>query len=90
MKNSSTNVQPSFVSLPIGKPLLAVRACDVCGFPNVKPALKINDIDVGHCCLSLIGNLAKCNGKTLIQELENQTKYIYNEKYKRANTRNSC
>jgi len=56
--------------------LLAVRACGVCGFENVKPALNINNIDVGHCCLSFIGNLANVNGNTLIEELENQTKYI--------------
>lgn len=76
MQNSSTKVQPSSVRLPIGKPLLAVRACGVCGFDNVKPALSINNVDVGHCCLSFIGNLSKRNGNTLLEELENQTKYI--------------
>ena len=78
--NRNTNVQPTSVSLPIGKPLLAVRACQVCGFENVKPALKINGVEIGHCCLSFIGNLSICNGTTLIEELENQTKYIISKK----------
>jgi len=72
----STKVEASTNVLPFAKPMLAVRACGFCGFPNVKPALKVNDVDVGHCFLSFIDNLSKCNGTTLIEELESQTKYI--------------
>ena len=64
----------------LAKPMLAVRACGVCAFPNIKPALKVNDVDVGHCCLPFIGNLSKQNSNTLFQELESQTNYINNLK----------
>jgi len=76
--NKSTKVEAEQVAPACGNTLLAVRACGVCGFENVKPALIVNGVDVGHCCLSFIGNLAKCNGNTLIQELESQTNYIKN------------
>ena len=80
MLNRITTVEPSSVSQPCSNAMLAVRACGVCGFPNIKPALKVNDVDVGHCCLSFIGNLSKCNGNKSVQELESQTNYINNLK----------
>jgi len=86
--NRNTNVEGLQVSPAIAKPLLAVRACGVCGFENVKPAIKINNIDVGHCCLSFIGNLSKCNGTTLIEELESQTNYINSKNKKNEISKN--
>jgi ribosomal protein L32 len=74
--NKRTKVETEQVAPACGNTLLAVRACGICGFPNVKPALKINSVDLGHCCLSFIGNLSKCNGNTLWKELEIQTNYI--------------
>lgn len=74
--DSSTNVEVSTSSHNSSKPNVGGWACQVCGFSNGKSALKVNNVDVGHCCLPFIGNLSKQNGNTLLQELENQTNYI--------------
>ena len=53
-----------------------VQVCGICEIQGSKPALKLNSVHIGHCCLGFIANLAKCNKNTLWQELENQINYV--------------
>lgn len=74
--DSSTTVEANHVSHTCTKPLVGGWACGVCGYSNGRYALKVNNVNVGHCCLQFIENLSKTNGNNLVQELENQTNYI--------------
>jgi hypothetical protein len=76
MPNSELKADAYSVSPSIAKPLVGGWACQVCGLSSGKPALKTNNVEVGHCCLPFIKNLSKNNGNTFLQELENQTNYI--------------
>ena len=52
-----------------------VNMCQVCNNEK-RGALKVNNVEFCHECLMFFKNLAECNSRSTIDEIDYQTKYI--------------
>jgi len=55
--------------------------CQVCD-SDKKSALKFNGVEFCHECLSFFENLAKCNSRSTMDEIDHQTKYMLSHSLK--------
>lgn len=55
--------------------------CQVCESEK-RSALKVNGVEFCHECLRFFENLAKCNSRSTMVEIDYQTKYMLNHSLK--------